>query len=86
MDLNGNSQIVGSLFNNNWIEALSGQRRHDYEHSGHGRDSDPVYRRRHRSSVAITGNLNFTKTGNNALTLTSANTYTGTDHGAAPIR
>ncbi len=77
IDLNGTSQIVGTLFTNG-----AGR----YANTG-----GTVTNLAGGGAVTLTtnlgsaqafggvlaGNLNFTKTGNNALTLTSPNTYTG---------
>jgi autotransporter-associated beta strand protein len=80
LDLNGNSQLVGTVSNNNTVGNTggkvtnsSGTTANFISSSGSG-SSNSTY------GGIIDGNLNFYKTGSNAagtLTLTGANTYTG---------
>jgi len=75
LDLNGNNQIIATLFNNGLAR---------YADNGGSFTNSSVTAATLTTNAgaqvfggSITGNLNFTKTGNNALTLTSGNSYSG---------
>ena len=76
VDFNGNNQISGTLGNNSSARYVGGggtvtnSSATPISYTSIG-GSAQVF------SGSITGNLSFTKTGNNALTLSNVNTYTG---------
>ncbi|CAN5238168.1 hypothetical protein BH11PLA2_BH11PLA2_09590 [soil metagenome] len=75
LELNGNSQAIGTLFNN--TSARYADQTGIITNSGTlatlTTNSGSVF----TNPVSIRGAINFTKTGNNALSLSSVSTYTG---------
>ncbi|QOV90342.1 autotransporter-associated beta strand repeat-containing protein [Humisphaera borealis] len=77
VDLNGNNQIVSSLFGTNSIQRYSGGSGTITNTSVTPVSLTALLGGAHTFGGVIAGNLSFTKTANLAYTLTNANTYTG---------
>ncbi|HYE19884.1 MAG TPA: autotransporter-associated beta strand repeat-containing protein, partial [Tepidisphaeraceae bacterium] len=75
VDLNGFNQTVGTLTNNNAAAGSGGTVTNTA--GGPAATLTSITGAASTFAGSLAGNLNFTKTGNNALTLTSASTHTG---------
>ena len=75
LDLNGNNQATNALFTSS--NALYAGQAGIITNTGANATLTVSSASVQTWGGTITGNINFTKTGNNALTLTNANTYTG---------